>query len=78
VYRFHSAPRDETTTSASQFQAHLEAIPVNDFPEYHDMVERFAYQRTDGTHNNVPDDTTSKFYVDTSWIHKVYFFFGLM
>jgi hypothetical protein len=78
VYRSHSAPRDETTTSASQFEAHLQATPVNCFTEYHDMFERLAYQRTDGTHSNVPDYTTSKLYVDTSLIHKVYFFFRLM
>ena len=74
VYRSQSDPRDETTTSASQLEANLQATPVNGFPEHHDMVERLAYQRTDGAHNNVPDDTSSKFYVDTSWIHKVNFF----
>jgi hypothetical protein len=74
VYHSHSDPRDETATSASQFEVHLQATLVNDFPEYHDMVERLAYQRTGGAHNNVPDDSSSKFYVHTSWIHKVYFF----
>jgi hypothetical protein len=34
--------RAETTTSASQLEAHLQAAPVEQFPENHDTVEQSA------------------------------------
>ena len=68
MYRSHSAPRNETTISASQLEAHLQTTPINDFSEYHDMAERLSYL-DNRAHNNVPNDTSSKFYVDTSWIY---------
>jgi ferredoxin len=39
--------RAETTTSASQLEAHLQAAPVEQFPEYHDIVEQSACQVAD-------------------------------
>jgi hypothetical protein len=60
--------RGETTTSASQMEAYLQAAPVKDFREYHDVMERSACQIADGGQDNVPDDTSPKCYVDASWI----------
>jgi hypothetical protein len=48
----------ETTTSASQLEAHLQAAPVEQFPENHDIIEQPACQVADGAHNNVPDNTS--------------------
>jgi hypothetical protein len=37
----------ETTTSASQLEAHLQAAPVEQFPENHNIVEQSACQLAD-------------------------------
>jgi hypothetical protein len=39
--------RAETTISASQLEAHLQAAPVEQFPENHDIVEQSACQVAD-------------------------------
>jgi hypothetical protein len=39
--------RTETTTSASQLEAHLQAAPAEQFPENHDIVEQSACQVSD-------------------------------
>jgi hypothetical protein len=36
----------ETTTTASQLEARLQAAPVEEFPEYHDVAEESACQVT--------------------------------
>jgi hypothetical protein len=36
--------RPGTTTSASQLEAHIQATPVKQFPENHDIVEQSACQ----------------------------------
>jgi hypothetical protein len=46
--------RAETTTSASQLEAHLQAAPVEQFPENRDIVGQSASQVA---HGNVPDDS---------------------
>jgi hypothetical protein len=39
--------RAETTTSVSQLEAHLQAAPVKQFSENHDIVEQSACQVAD-------------------------------
>jgi hypothetical protein len=39
--------RAETTTSASQLEAHHQAAPVGQFPENHDIIEQSACQVAD-------------------------------
>jgi hypothetical protein len=46
--------RAETKTSASQLQAHLQATPVEQFPENHDIVERSACQVGDSCQRQCP------------------------
>jgi hypothetical protein len=49
--------RAETTTSASQLEAHLQAAPVEQFSENHDIVEQSACQIADRGLRRSPDDT---------------------
>jgi hypothetical protein len=39
--------RTETTTSASQLEAHLQAAPVEQFPQNHDIIEQSVCQVAD-------------------------------
>jgi hypothetical protein len=47
----------ETTSSVPHLQAHLEAAPVEQFPENHDIIERSVYQVADRANGNVHSDS---------------------
>jgi hypothetical protein len=46
--------RIETTTSASQIEAYLQAASVEQYPENHDITEQSACQVLDGTPRQCP------------------------
>jgi hypothetical protein len=43
---------------ALQLEAHLQAAPVEQLPEYQDTVEQSEFQIALGAHDNVPDDSS--------------------
>jgi hypothetical protein len=46
--------RSATTTSASQLEAHLQAAPVEQFPENHSIAEQLACQIADRSPRQYP------------------------
>jgi hypothetical protein len=47
----------ETTTSASQLEVHLQDVPVEQFPENHNIIDQAACQQI-GAHDNVLDNSS--------------------
>jgi hypothetical protein len=50
----------ETTVSAPQLEAHLQATPEEQFPENHDIVQQSVCQVADRGHFNVSDNPSSE------------------